>query len=137
MIVRSYESLKTKLMKVKADTKFIKPCKKENLVVSFAKVSLAIKSGSRNLKLHLSRLIMESKIENKHHEKNKLQKEIVAISNQLEGVLGLFLYNTLTYRNELLIKSRIKAISFRHQRKLSKFRKAETVKSGNICTCLM
>ena len=57
-------------------------------------------------------------MENKGHEKNKLKKEIVAISNQLKGVLGLFLYNALVYRIELAVKSRFKSISFRHQRKL-------------------
>ena len=59
-------------------------------------------------------------MENKGHEKNKLKKEIVAISNQLKGVLGLFLYNALVYRIELTVKSRFKSISFRHQRKLQK-----------------
>ena len=83
MIVRSYESLKTKLMKVQADIQFIKSCKKENLIPIFAKVNLAIKSDSRKLKLSLARL-MESEMENKHHEKKKLKKEIVAISNQLK-----------------------------------------------------
>ena len=51
MIVRSYESLKTKLMKVRADIKFIKSCKNENLIPTFSKVNLAIKSDSRKLKL--------------------------------------------------------------------------------------
>ena len=83
MIVRTYESLKTKLMKVQADIQFIKSCKKENLIPIFAKVNLAIKSDSRKLKLSLARL-MESEMENKHHEKMKLKKEIVAISNQLK-----------------------------------------------------
>ena len=83
MIVRSYESLKTKLMKVQADIQFIKSCKKENLIPIFAKVNLAIKSDSRKLKLSLARL-MESEMESKHHEKKKLKKEIVAISNQLK-----------------------------------------------------
>ena len=51
MIVRSYESLKTKLMKVRADIKFIKSCKNENLIPTFSKVNLAIKSDSKKLKL--------------------------------------------------------------------------------------
>ena len=79
-------------MKVQVDRKFIKSCKKENLAPVFAKVNLVIKCGSRKLKLHLARIIMECEMENKHHEKNKLKKEIVAISNQLKGVLGLFLF---------------------------------------------
>ena len=60
---------------------------------------------------------MESEMENKHHEKKKLKKEILAISNQLNGVLGLFLYNALVHETELAVKSRFKSISFRHQKK--------------------
>ena len=89
MIARSYESLKTKLMKVQADIKSIKSGKKENFIPTFTKVNLAIKNGSRKLKLRLARIIMESEMENKHHEKKKLKKEILAISNQLKGVLSL------------------------------------------------
>ena len=88
IIVQSYESLKTKLLKVQTDIKFIKSCKKENLIPTFAKVNLAIRSGSRKLKLRFARIIMESEMENKHHEKKKLKKEIVAISNQLKEMLG-------------------------------------------------
>ena len=117
MIVRSYESLKRKLMKVKADINFIKSGKKENFIPTFAKVNLATKNGSRKLKLRLARIIMESEMENKHHEKKKLKKEILAISNQLKGVLGLFLYNALVHKIELAVKSRFKSISFRHQKK--------------------
>ena len=137
MIVKSYESLKTKLMKVQAGIKFIKSCKKENLIPTFAKVNLAIKNGGRNLKLWLGIIIMESEMRNKHHAKKKLKKEILAVSDQLKGVLGLFLYNALVHKIELAVKSRFKSISFRHQKKLLKFRKAQTAKYCDINPCLM
>ena len=54
---------------------------------------------------------MESEIENKHCEKKKLKKEITAISNQLKGMLGLFLYNAVVHKIELAVKSRFKSIS--------------------------
>ena len=119
-------------MKVQANIKCIKSCKKENLIPTFAKVSLAIKSASRKLKLRLARIIMESEIENKHHEKKRLNKEIVAISNQLKGVLGFFLYNALVHKTELAVKSSFKSKSLRHQKKLLKFRKAQTTKKCDI-----
>ena len=65
MIVRSHEWLKTKLMKIQTDIKFIKSCKNENLIPTFAKVNLAITSGSSKLKLHLARIIMKSVMGNK------------------------------------------------------------------------
>ena len=56
-------------MKVTADIKFIKLCKVEKIMPTFAKVNLSIKSGSRKLKLRIARLMMESEIQSKHLEK--------------------------------------------------------------------
>ena len=48
--ITSYESLKTKYMKVQSDIKLINSCKKESLIPTFAKVNLSIKNASRKLK---------------------------------------------------------------------------------------
>ena len=61
-VVRSYESLMTKYMKVTADIKLIKLCNVEKIIPTFAKVNLSIKSGSRKSKLYFARLVMESEI---------------------------------------------------------------------------
>ena len=58
-LVRSYESLMTKYMKVTTDMKFIKFCKVEKIIPTFAKVNFSIRSGSRKLKLRIARLLME------------------------------------------------------------------------------
>lgn len=71
-------------------------------------------------------------MENKHLEKKKLKNEIIAINNELKGMLGLFLYNVLVHKIELAVKSRFKSISLRHQRKPLKFRKPQTVKNCDI-----
>ena len=124
-IVRSYESLKTRYMKVKADIKFVKSCKRENLTPTFAMVNLAIKNGSKKLKLRIARIVMESEMQNKHYEKKKLKKEMIAIGNQLKRVLGLFLLNALVHQIEIAVKSRSKAIRCRHDKKMMKFCKAQ------------
>ena len=93
--LRTYESLKTKLMKVEAVIRFIKSCKKENLIPTFAKVKLAIKSGNWKLHLRIARIIMETEMLNKHREKRNLKLEIASVSIQLKGMLGLLLYSTL------------------------------------------
>ena len=59
-LVRSYESLMKKHMKVTADIKFIKLYKVEKIIQTSYKVNLSIKSGSRKLKLRIARLVMES-----------------------------------------------------------------------------
>ena len=60
-LVRSYESMMEKHMKVTADIKFIKLYKVEKIIQTSSKVNLSIKSGSRKLKLCTARLVMESK----------------------------------------------------------------------------
>ena len=120
-IVRTYESLKTKRMKSKADIRFIKSCKKDNLISPFAKVKLAIKSGNWKLHLRIARIIMETEMQNKHQEKKNLKKEIASISIQLKSILGLFLYKVLIREINHVIKSRYKAIKSRHEMKLQKF----------------
>ena len=63
-------------MRLTADITFIKLCKVEEIVPTFAKVNLSIKSGSRKLKLRIARLVMESEIQSKHLEKKKLKEEL-------------------------------------------------------------
>ena len=46
-------------MKINADIKYIKSCKKEELTTPFAKVSLALKSGTTRLKKKIAKLVME------------------------------------------------------------------------------
>ena len=46
-------------MKINADIKYIKSCKKEELTTPFAKVSLAPKSGTTRLKKKIAKLVME------------------------------------------------------------------------------
>ena len=65
----------TKYMKVTTDMKFIKFCKVEKIIPTFAKVNFSIRSGSRKLKLRIARLLMEREIQSKHLEKKKLKKE--------------------------------------------------------------
>ena len=48
-IIRSFETLKTKYKKVILDLKYIKTCKKEELIRTFANVCLSVKHGSAKL----------------------------------------------------------------------------------------
>ena len=116
--VRNYVKVKTKWMKVDQDIKFIKPCKKEDVVLTFAKVNLSIKSGSSKLKCKISKLIMQTEFGNKHHEKRTLRKEIRPTEIKLKSTLGFILFNALLQQFNIAIKSRQKSIICRHQKKL-------------------
>ena len=61
---------------------------------------------------------MESEMENKHHEKEKLNKDIVLISNQLKIGLSALLYNALLHHVNIAVRSCYKVISIRHQKKI-------------------
>ena len=63
-------------------------------------------------------MVMESEMENKHHEKKKLKKDIVLISNQLKTGLRVLLYNALLHQVNIAVGSRYKVISIRHQKKI-------------------
>ena len=117
----------TTYMKVTADIKFIKLCKVEKIIPTFAKVNLSIKSESRKLKLRIARLVMESEIQSKHLDKKKLKKELKSICIQLKSVLGLFQHNALLHQVSFAVKSRQKAILKRHEKKLIKFRKNQNI----------
>ena len=73
--VRNDEKVKTKCMKAAQEIKFTKSCKKEHLVPTFAKVNLSIKSGSYELNFKISKLIMQTELDNKDHVMRKLRKK--------------------------------------------------------------
>ena len=77
------------------------------------------------------RLVMESEIQSKHLEKNKLKKELRSIRIQRKCVLGLLLYNALLHKGSFANKSRQKAILKRHEKKLIKFRKNQNIAPQN------
>lgn len=83
-------------MKALADIKFIKSCKTENVIPTFAKRKLLLKHSSYKLKLQIARLVMETEMQNKHLEKKKLKKDMNHIGIQIKHSPGLILCNTLT-----------------------------------------
>ena len=47
-VARMLEDLKIRVMKTEADIHFIKTCKREKIIQTFAKVKLSIKHGNKN-----------------------------------------------------------------------------------------
>ena len=75
-VVRDFEQKKTKFKKLVADIAFIKLCKKEQLIPTFAKVNVSIRNGTCKLKRKIAHLVMVTELQNKHREKRKLRKDI-------------------------------------------------------------
>ena len=72
-ILRSFESLKTKLEKTKLDIEYIQICKQEHLLPTFATVRLSIQIKSNKLKNRIGIIIMEHELESKHHGKKNIE----------------------------------------------------------------
>ena len=71
-------------MKLKADIIYIKSCKKEELIPTFAKVNSAIKSGGFKIKKKIEKLVMEAEIQDKQSHLRKIRKRYSIISNYPE-----------------------------------------------------
>ena len=71
--VRSLEKAKRKWFKISKDINFIKTCKIENLLPTFAKVKLVIKSGNKKIQRKITRIIMNTESQQKYYEKRKLK----------------------------------------------------------------
>ena len=121
-VVRTLENVKTKMIKLQEDIKFIKTCKRENLIPTSANVKLAIKTANIKLKKKIAGLILETGLQNKHFEKRKLKKDFREINISLKSSVNIILYNVVIYQINIAIKSKVKPISKRHQKKLIKFR---------------
>ena len=67
-------------MKINADIKYIKSCKKEELIPRVAKVNLALKNWTTRLKKKIAKLVMEAELQNKHTERKERKKELRSIS---------------------------------------------------------
>ena len=124
-VARSYEQLKTKYIKAGAGPVFIKTCKIENLIPTFAKVNLSVKDNNEKLTQRIARIVMESQLQSKHPKKKKLKNELTILNNQLKTSLNIILYNILIHQANIAIKSGFKSIRLPHNKKLIKFRKRQ------------
>ena len=74
-VVRKLENIIAKIVKLQEDNKFIKTCKRENVISTFASVKLAIKTGNTKLEKKIACLILETEVQNKHFVKRKLKRD--------------------------------------------------------------
>ena len=119
LLLQSLEQMQTKYMKLNTDIKFIKSSKKENLILTSAKVNVSIKSGSYKPNWMIAILVMNTKLQNKHIQKWKLKKEIKKICTELKHTICLIILNTL--KKNVALKSKLKRITKRHETKLINF----------------
>ena len=117
-VFRDFEQMKTKFEKLVADIAFIKLCKKEQLIPTFAKVNVSIRNGIYKRKKKTARLVMETELQNKYREKRKLRKDIRSINILLSTSLSVVVHNAFLHQINIAVKSRIKVIKLRQGKKL-------------------
>ena len=116
-VVRDFEQKKTKFKILVADIGFIKLCKKTQLIPTFANVNASIGNRKYRLKRKVSRLVMQTELQNKHREKRKLRKDNQSIKFLLSTSLSVIAYNALLHQRNIAVKSQIKVIKLQHEQK--------------------
>ena len=89
--------------------KFIKLCKQENLIPTFANIKLSLKHNNK-LKKRIVRIVMETEIQNKHRENKSFKKEVRQKSILLKSTLGIVIFNALLHHLNNVIKRKQTAI---------------------------
>ena len=102
--VRSLEHVKKKYSKVNQDINFIKTCRRENLLPTFAKVKIAIKINNNKLKQKLARIILDTELQQKHNQRRKLKREVIRTCNVIKQSIGPILFNAIIYDLDNSIK---------------------------------
>ena len=85
---------------------------------------MALKSGTARLKKEIAKLVMEAELQNEHIERKKTKKELRSISVNLRTT-DLILFDAIIEKTNVPVKSRIKAITYRHEKKLNNLRKLQ------------
>ena len=111
--------------KIKLDISLIKKWKQEDLIPTFATVHLAIKHGTIRLKKKIARIIIDAELQNKHTEKSKLKKKILEVTGKLRRKVTVIIYTPILHQMNKATKSKEKAISTRHTKKINKLRKRQ------------
>ena len=120
-VVQSLKKMQRKFLKVKADIKYIKTRKEEQLTSTFAKVNISLKNANFKLKQKIATLIMKTEMQNKHSRKRKLKKELKQMHDILKRSLNLFkvILNAVFHQLNIALKSKFKVIANSHKKKLT------------------
>ena len=64
---------------------------------------------------------MDTELADKHHEMRNLRKQIRIVIIELKSSYSLVLFHAVIHQARITVKSKIKSIKFRHEKKLDKF----------------
>ena len=118
-IVRSYETVRKKIEKIKCDINFLLKCKKNNIFPTFVKPKFAI-TVNKKIKCKIHKLLLETKITNQHYKKKKLTNQLKETSKAIEEKINYVTRISMINKINETIKNKIKIWKNVHQRKFEK-----------------
>ena len=68
---------------------------------------------------------METEMQDKQHHLRKIQKDIRSLAISLKSTLGVILFNTVTYQDEVAIRNRLLSIKKRQHKKINNLRNSK------------
>ena len=90
-----------------------------------------VKDRAIRLKKKIARIIMDAELQNKHTEKRKLKKKFLEVTGKLRRKVTVIIYSTILHQINKAIKSKEKAISTRHTKKINKLcRRQQQIRSA-------
>ena len=122
-------------MKLKTDIAYIKSCKKEESIPTFAKVNLSIKSGGYKLKKKVAKPVMETELQDKHYQLRQIGKQIRSIVISLKSSLGLILCNEIIHQKEIATRGRLTSMKERHEKHLFLLQQQKVSNSSVAIKC--
>ena len=69
--------------KINLDIKYIKTCKKENLISTFAKSKIIIKTSFKT-RMRIAKIIIEAELQNKHYVKKNLKRNLSVVIDKIK-----------------------------------------------------
>ena len=104
-MARSIEMYRTKLCKIKCYINFLLLCKRNNLILTFARKKLVVKV-SYQLRNKISRQIKDAELENKLRKKKILFNEIKKREEKLKSSVGYVIYVVFHHNINKVINKR-------------------------------
>ena len=127
---RSYERLCTRKQKLVSDLEFLVKCKREGLIPVFARPKLSIDVPHKTRE-KISKLILESEINNKHKIKNELNKKLTNEFMNIKSILSFAASQAIRYRIRKRVMAKKEKWSGIHEQKPTSLRSQVPAQNRN------
>ena len=122
---RSFERALMRYEKLKCDLDFLKTCKNEKLIPTFAKPKISIDADFK-IRRDIAAIIIRAEIRNKHRIKNSIKEQLRNESKVLQDKTSFATFNALRYKLRNWVRNRRNKWKETHMKKLDSLRTGRT-----------